>query len=138
MMMPAIETRALMRRFGKRTAVDAVSMTVPDKAVYGYPSEHLPAWEAELGEPLGDAPFGENLSTVGTSQVIGPDGRTIDALPEGEPGAMVTDVPLRTGMTPDVVLTDAETALEALGELNGKHIRDDLIQTIFSRFCVGK
>ncbi len=38
----------------------------PDKAVYGYPSEHLPAWEAELGEPLGDAPFGENLSTVGT------------------------------------------------------------------------
>ena len=45
---------------------------------------------------------------------------------------------LRIGMTPDVVLTDAETALEALGELNGKHIRDDLIQTIFSRFCVGK
>ena len=36
------------------------------------------------------------------------------------------------------VLTDAEAALEALGELNGKHIRDDLIQTIFSRFCVGK
>ena len=33
---------------------------------------------------------------------------------------------------------DAEAALEALGELNGKHIRDDLIQTIFSRFCVGK
>ena len=45
---------------------------------------------------------------------------------------------LRIGMTPDVVLTDAEAALEALGELNGKHIRDDLIQTIFSRFCVGK
>ena len=44
---------------------------------------------------------------------------------------------LRIGMTPDVVLTDAEAALEALGELNGKHIRDDLIQTIFSRFCVG-
>lgn len=38
----------------------------PDKAVYGYPSEHLPAWEADLGEALGDAPFGENLSTVGT------------------------------------------------------------------------
>ena len=28
---------------------------------------------------------------------------------------------LRIGMTPDVVLTDAEAALEALGELNGKH-----------------
>ncbi|MBL8777335.1 MAG: MOSC domain-containing protein [Acidimicrobiales bacterium] len=37
----------------------------PDKAVYAYPSEHLPAWEDELGETLGDAPFGENLSTAG-------------------------------------------------------------------------
>ena len=27
---------------------------------------------------------------------------------------------------------------EALGELNGKRIREDLVQTIFSRFCVGK
>ena len=45
---------------------------------------------------------------------------------------------LRIGMTPDVVLTDCESALEALGELNGRHIRDDLVDTIFSRFCVGK
>ena len=45
---------------------------------------------------------------------------------------------LQFGMTPDVVLTDAEGALEALGELNGKHIREDLVDTIFSRFCVGK
>mgnify|MGYP000543317451 CR=1 FL=1 len=43
-----------------------------------------------------------------------------------------------TGMTPDVVLTDCEAALEALGELNGKRIREDLVDTIFSRFCVGK
>ena len=45
---------------------------------------------------------------------------------------------LEGGMTPDAVLTDAEAALEALGELNGKRIREDLVQTIFSRFCVGK
>ena len=45
---------------------------------------------------------------------------------------------LRIGMTADVVLTDCESALAALGELNGKHVRDDLIDTIFSRFCVGK
>jgi len=45
-----------------------------------------------------------NLSTVGTSQVIAPDGATLDALPEGEPGAMVTDVPLRTGLTPAMVI----------------------------------
>ena len=45
-----------------------------------------------------------NISTVGTSQVMTADGRTIDALPADEPGAMVTDVPLRTGLTPAVVL----------------------------------
>ena len=45
---------------------------------------------------------------------------------------------LNLGMTPDVVLTDAEAALDALGELSGKSIREDLVSTIFSRFCVGK
>ena len=45
---------------------------------------------------------------------------------------------LRIGMTADVVLTDCESALAALGELNGKQVRDDMIDTIFSRFCVGK
>ena len=45
---------------------------------------------------------------------------------------------LRIGMTPDVVLTDTEEALRALGELNGRSVRDDLVETIFSRFCVGK
>lgn len=45
---------------------------------------------------------------------------------------------LRIAMTADVVLTDCESALAALGELNGKRVRDDLIDTIFSRFCVGK
>lgn len=37
----------------------------PDKAVYAYPSEHLPAWSEELGEPLGPGAFGENLTTEG-------------------------------------------------------------------------
>ena len=44
-----------------------------------------------------------NLSTVGTSQVIAADGSTIDGLPADEPGHMLTDVPLRTGLTPAVV-----------------------------------
>lgn len=40
----------------------------PDKAVCAYPSEHLGSWEDELGEDLGDAPFGENLSTAGVTE----------------------------------------------------------------------
>ncbi|CAA9542458.1 MAG: Uncharacterized protein conserved in bacteria [uncultured Thermomicrobiales bacterium] len=39
----------------------------PDKAVYAYPSEHLPRWNAELGvdPPFGIGTFGENLTTSG-------------------------------------------------------------------------
>jgi MOSC domain-containing protein YiiM len=39
----------------------------PEKAVYAYPSEHLPRWNAELqpDEPFGPGTFGENLTTAG-------------------------------------------------------------------------
>ena len=39
----------------------------PEKAVYAYPSEHLPLWGAEFkpDTPFGPGSFGENLSTSG-------------------------------------------------------------------------
>ena len=58
-----------------------------------------------------------NLSTVGTSQVIAPDGSTIDGLPADEAGAMLTDVPLRSGLTPAVVAGPAIKAVLAWGSL---------------------
>ena len=45
---------------------------------------------------------------------------------------------LEGGLTPDAVLTDAEEALDALGELTGRTAREEIVQRIFSRFCVGK
>nr|WP_325195518.1 tRNA uridine-5-carboxymethylaminomethyl(34) synthesis GTPase MnmE [uncultured Oscillibacter sp.] len=45
---------------------------------------------------------------------------------------------LESGLTPDAVLTDAEEALDALGELTGRTARDEIVSRIFSRFCVGK
>ena len=60
-----------------------------------------------------------NISTVGTSQVIDPTGRTIDALPAYEPGAMVTDVELRGGLTPSVVLGGTVPLLIVAASLGG-------------------
>jgi MOSC domain-containing protein YiiM len=40
----------------------------PEKAVYAYPSEHFPLWEAELGQTFGPAPFGENLTIRGITE----------------------------------------------------------------------
>ena len=45
---------------------------------------------------------------------------------------------LRLGQTPDAVLTDVETAMEAMGEVTGGTVREDITARIFERFCVGK
>ena len=45
---------------------------------------------------------------------------------------------LAAGVTPDALLTDVEEALEALGELTGQSVREDVTARIFQRFCVGK
>ena len=45
---------------------------------------------------------------------------------------------LDSGLTPDAVLTDAEEALDALGELTGRTAKEEIVSRIFSRFCVGK
>jgi apolipoprotein N-acyltransferase len=58
-----------------------------------------------------------NLSTVGTSQVIGADGATIDGLPADVAGHMLTDVPLHTGLTPAVILGPAIKIILGWGSL---------------------
>ena len=45
---------------------------------------------------------------------------------------------LQLGQTPDAVLTDIEQAMEAMGEVTGATVREDITARIFERFCVGK
>ena len=45
---------------------------------------------------------------------------------------------LELGITPDALLTDVEQALQALGELTGQSVAEDVTARIFQRFCVGK
>ncbi len=42
------------------------------------------------------------------------------------------------GTTPDALLCDIEGAISALGEMTGKTVSEEIIENIFSRFCVGK
>ncbi|MDN4615337.1 apolipoprotein N-acyltransferase [Leifsonia sp. F6_8S_P_1B] len=46
-----------------------------------------------------------NISTVGSSQIIAPDGSTISQIPPFKPGHMVADVPLGTTTTPATLLS---------------------------------
>lgn len=59
-----------------------------------------------------------NVSTVGVTAVYGPDGQTLDQLETFTAGAMVTEVPLRTSLTPGVAIGGAvDLAINLLATL---------------------
>lgn len=78
--------------------------------------------------PMPDAPAGEILTNARQAEAVD---RALAAL------AAAYDALLQ-GCTPDIVLTEAEGAMSALGELSGKTVREDVTNRIFERFCVGK
>lgn len=78
--------------------------------------------------PMPDAPAGEILTNARQAEAVD---RALAAL-----GAAYDA--LLQGCTPDIVLTEAEGAMSALGELSGKTVREDVTNRIFERFCVGK
>jgi tRNA modification GTPase len=45
---------------------------------------------------------------------------------------------LREGVTTDAVLAEMERALACVSELTGRRVREEIIDEIFARFCVGK
>ena len=78
--------------------------------------------------PQPETPSGELLTNSRQAEAVG---RALASLRE-------LLAAMREGVTPDAVLTEAEAALSALGELNGRSVSDDVTERIFSRFCVGK
>ena len=84
--------------------------------------------EIEKLFPLPQVPAGEILTNVRHAQAVSAALESITAALEA----------MEFGATPDIVLTESETAMAALGELSGRSIREDVTNRIFQRFCVGK
>ena len=78
--------------------------------------------------PQVDTPAGEIITNLRHFEAIS---RALDSM-RAALGAM------EYGATPDIVLTETEAAMAALGELSGRSIREDVTNRIFARFCVGK
>ena len=78
--------------------------------------------------PLPAVPAGEILTNARQAEAVG---RALESV-----RAALTA--MEAGCTPDIVLTESEAAMAALGELSGRKLREDVTNRIFSRFCVGK
>jgi len=64
--------------------------------------------------------------------------RQFDAIRRASDAMQASLHGLQAGQTPDAVLTDVEAAMEAMGEVTGNTVREDITARIFERFCVGK
>ena len=78
--------------------------------------------------PLPQVPAGEILTNARQAEAISRALESMDA----------AFAAMRDGCTPDIVLTEAEEAMSAIGELTGRSVREDVTNRIFERFCVGK
>ena len=61
-----------------------------------------------------------------------------DALERAERGLIQALSDIDSGMPDDFVTIDLTAALNALGEITGETVQEDLLETIFSNFCIGK
>lgn len=78
--------------------------------------------------PLPSVPAGEILTNA----------RQFDAVSRALESMYAAQEAMSLGQTPDIVLTETEAAMAALGELTGRTVREEVTNRIFERFCVGK
>ena len=107
--------------------IDTTLPVIPVSSLTGEGLEELERAIAALF-PLPQVPAGEILTNARQAEAVGRAAEALRAALEALDG----------GLTPDLVLTETEGAMAALGELTGSSVREDVTDRIFRRFCVGK
>ena len=64
--------------------------------------------------------------------------RHISALSKAEEALLNAQNSIECGMPSDIVSIDIITAIDALGEITGAVVSEDIVNAIFHDFCVGK
>ena len=89
----------------------------------------------QLGATVANVLLGGSALT-GETLVTNP--RHRDALSRSREHLQSAVDALQLGMPLDLVAVDVTAAVQALGEITGETVGEDLLATIFSRFCIGK
>ena len=112
------------------TTIAPPETTLPVVVLSARTGEGLTALEDVIRSlfPLPAVPAGEILTNARQAEAVS---RALESL-------RAALAAMEEGRTPDIVLTESETAMAALGELSGRNLREDVTNRIFSRFCVGK
>ena len=112
------------------TTVAPPETSLPAVVLSARTGEGLDELERVIREmfPLPAVPAGEILTNARQAEAVS---RALESLRAALRA-------MEEGCTPDIVLTESETAMAALGELSGKRLREDVTDRIFRRFCVGK
>jgi len=120
----------LLTKADRETKTARVATRLPQLSLSAVTGEGLDALERAIAAlfPLPETPAGEILTNARQAQAVERAAESLRAALDA----------LDMGLTPDLVLTEAETAMSALGELTGRNVREDVTNRIFQRFCVGK
>ena len=112
------------------TVVSSVDTGLSVVSISSKKGEGLEELEKKIAElfPLPNVPAGEILTNARQADAVKRALEYMDAAMQA----------MTQGMTPDIVLTETEGAMAALGELDGRTVREDVTNRIFQRFCVGK
>ncbi|MBR7190068.1 MAG: tRNA uridine-5-carboxymethylaminomethyl(34) synthesis GTPase MnmE, partial [Oscillospiraceae bacterium] len=102
-----------------------VKSSLPVLHLSSLSGEGLELLEKQIHElfPLPAVPAGEILTNA----------RQADAVRRAVESMEASLLAMEQGRTPDIILTETEAAMQALGELTGSSIRDDITDRIFSR-----
>ena len=79
-----------------------------------------------------------NLHAINTDDVLVSNIRHLEALQKTEDSLNRVLINIDNPITSDFLASDIKQALYYLGEITGQVTTDDLLETIFSKFCIGK
>jgi tRNA modification GTPase len=91
---------------------------------------------SELEEAIVDLILGGQVSVTDTPLVSNPRHKALLQRAVEHTRAAISAQ--QAGLSPDLVSIDVREAVEALGEITGETVTEDLLDTIFSKFCIGK